>query len=98
MSKLDDVRALFVSGEKVRMVENTYHRAGGRTEMIGRVWTVGNVGKSVWTPIDPNPRGVVSGYRGTFPTRVRDVLSVDDHSATWLIGRGDHTVTYERVS
>jgi len=91
MTKLDQVRALFVPGEQVECVDNTYHRSGGRMDYIGRVWVVGTVGKTVWSPDgDEN-------FRGTFPTRASDVLSVDADSATWRIGREDHTVTYRRV-
>lgn len=90
MSKIDDVRALFVPGEQIRCAENTYHREKGNTQFIGRVWVVEKVGKTVWFPNG-------GGFRGTFPTRVSDVLDVNDTSATWKIDRDDHTVTYERV-
>lgn len=92
MNKLDAVRALFVEGEQVKCVDNTYHTERGFLDYIGRVWTVGRVGKTVWYPIDEG------NFRGTFPDRASDVLSVSDSSATWRIGRDDHTVTYERVA
>src|SRR5690348_8141281 len=84
MSKIDEVRALFVPGETVTCTENTYAREKGRGDFIGRTWIVDSVGKSVWAA-----RGD-GNWRGTFPTRVSDVISVDDESATWKIGRGDH--------
>lgn len=90
MSKLGDVRALFVPGEQVECVANTYWREEGAL----RTWTVDRVGKSVWFP--KNKSG--ENWRGTFPTRAADVLDVNAESATWRIGRGDHTVTYRKVA
>jgi hypothetical protein len=99
MTKLEQVRALFVPGETVVCTDNTYHRMHGDPNgYIGRVWTVGTVGKSVWSPADDG-----NNFRGTFPTRAGDVLAVDDVSATWLLGRvhpetGEpHTVTYAKA-
>lgn len=86
MSKVDDVRALFVPGQYVRCVDNTYH-----DRHHGRIFKVGKVGKTVWYPENQY------SFRGTLPTRVCDVVSVDDSQATWRIGRDDHTVTYERL-
>lgn len=85
MTTLDKVRALFNPGGVVMCVENTYipDRNGTRYGVI-------KVGKSVWTPDEP-------GFRGTFPARARDVLHVDETSATWRIGLDDHTVTYRRI-
>lgn len=86
MSTLEKVRALFVPGETVECVENTYI-----PDRAGRRFVIGTVGKSVWSPSGEG------NYRGSFPTRAGDVVSVDETSATWKIGRGEHTVTYRRV-
>lgn len=90
-AKVEQVRALFVPGEQVECVENTYFRSHGREEKALRTWTVETVGKTVWSPAGDE------AWRGTFPTRARDVLHVDEASATWRIGREDHTVTYRKV-
>jgi hypothetical protein len=90
MSTIDKVRALFVPGDQVECVENTYLRARGGEEKALRRWTVGAVGKAVWRPADD------AAWRGTFPTRAADVLHVDEQQATWKI-RGDYSVTYRRV-
>lgn len=89
MTTLEKVRALFVPGGLVTCVENTYHRENGKLEYIGRVWEVGKVGKTVWSPRH-------GAFRGQFPARAGDVVSVTETEATWKIGRGDHTVTYRK--
>lgn len=85
MNKVDQVRALFVEGEAVVCVENTYI-----PDRAGTVFEVTRVGKTVYDVSDRK-------FRGTFPTRVSDVVSVDSERATWKIGRDNHTVTYAKV-
>lgn len=86
MTTIEKVQALFVEGSTVECVENTYIPARNGTR-----WLVGEVGKSYWCPADG------SNFRGSIPTRAGDVVRVDEKSATWRIGRDDHTVTYARV-
>lgn len=87
MNKVDLVRALFVEGETIECVENTYipKRNGSR-------WVVGKVGKSYWRPASGE------NFQGNIPTRAGDVVAVDERSATWRIGRDDHTVTYAKAA
>lgn len=86
MNKLDQVRELFVPGEVIVCTENTYNPARN-----GSRWLVGEVGKTVWFPADGG------SWRGSFPTRVGDVVAVDEDSATWKI-RDENTVTYAKAT
>lgn len=88
-SKLDQLRALFPVGAVLECVENTYiqGRHGDGLQTITRA------GKSF---CDCEKDG--KPYRMTLPTRVRDVVAVDADTATYKLGRGEHTVTYRRVA
>ena len=93
MSKLDEVRALFPVGGVVECVENTYAAKQG-FDRSGMRLTVERSGKTVCDTRGEDGKP----FRNNLPTRVMDVVAVDDTSATWLLGRDDHTVTYRRVA
>lgn len=87
MKTVDQVRSIFAEGAEVECVENTYI-----PKRNGQRWTVGAVGKSFWRPTGGD------NFYGNIPTKAGDVIAVDAGvSATWKIGRDDHTVTYRRV-
>lgn len=91
-NKVDQVRALFTEAEVVECVENTYIPKRGGTRV-----TLTKVGKSV-------ADGFADGApaRIYLPTRVKDVLSVSEDKATYLLDQSlerlkGHSVTYRVV-
>jgi hypothetical protein len=92
MGKIDQVRALFTEGGTVECVANTYFAACGLEARALKTWRIAKVGKTVWSPTGDE------AWRGTFPKRASDVVHVDETTATWRIGRDDHTVTYRKVA
>lgn len=97
MSRATDAQQFFadVEGERVTCVENTYIPSRN-----GLILRLNRVGKSVADATAVNTRGSVeagySGYRINLPTRVRDVVALNDHTVTYKIGVDDHTVTYRK--
>jgi hypothetical protein len=87
MNAIDRVRALFVEGEEVECVRNTYipDRDGQRRRVV-------KVGRTVVEcECDGKP------YRMELPTRVGDVVEVDEQQATWKMRPAGHTVTIRRI-
>lgn len=97
MSRATDAQQFFadVEGELVTCVENTYIPS-----RKGLILCLDRVGKSVADATAVNTRGSINagerGYRVNLPTRVRDVVALNDHTVTYKIGVGDHTVTYRK--
>jgi hypothetical protein len=82
-----------MEGHLIETVENTY-----RPELNGMRSRVEKVGRTVIDirPIDGPHAG--KRFRGTMPKRASDVIAANDHTATFRIGRDDHTVTYRKVA
>lgn len=98
MSKVDQVRALFREGEQIECVKNTYISAqDGSRRLIRRV------GRSFADVELLGPEGPDGKpYRMVVPTRVRDVLAVDEREATYYLEESSerlrgHTVTVRRL-
>jgi hypothetical protein len=96
-NKVDEVRALFREGELVECVENTYipARNGTRRRIL-------KVRKSVVDGEVVDGERAGQPFRITLPTRVRDVVAVDDQQATYRLDESSerlrgHTVTIRRV-
>jgi hypothetical protein len=97
MNKVEQVRALFREGEVVECVKNTYIPANDGTRR-----RVTKVGRSF------ADCEVIGGDKAgeffymSLPTRVRDVIAVDEREATYLLGESmarlqGHIVTIRRV-
>jgi hypothetical protein len=96
-NKVEKVRALFRAGQLVECVENTYipKHNGTRRRVV-------KVGKTVVDGEQVDGEKAGQPFRMTLPSRVRDVLAVDDRQATYLIDESlerlrGHTVTIRRL-
>jgi hypothetical protein len=96
-NKVEQVRALFHVGELVECVQNTYipKHNGTRRRVV-------KVGKTVVAGEQVDGAKAGQPFRMTLPTRVRDVVAVDDRQATYLLDESlerlrGHTVTIRRL-
>lgn len=98
MNKVEQVRALFREGEVIECVKNTLIPARDGSRRLVR--TVGRSFADVEI-VDSEGAGG-KPYRMVVPTRVRDVLAVDEHEATYHLDESSerlrgHTVTVRRL-
>lgn len=97
MNKVEQVRALFREDEIVECVKNTYIPANDGTRRritkVGKSFADGEV-------IEGDNAG--KPFYMSLPTRVRDVIAVDEREATYLLDESvvrlrGHTITIRRV-
>lgn len=94
MNAVAKVRALIEPGATIEVVENTYIPGQAGTRRVVGKW----VGREAYDCFGPHRAGQEPrDCRGAIPTRVKDVVSVDETSATFYLGRDEHTVTIRRV-
>ena len=89
MNKVKQVKALFRAGNRVECLDNTYipSRRGERF----RITQTGHSGSDAISERDGAP------YRMIMPTRVRDVLSVSDSRASFLIDEEGNYCTWKVI-
>lgn len=87
MTTLDTFKRSIRAGDVLVCIENTYipSRAGQRLHITKAGPTV------CFGDMDGK------GYRLEWPKRVSDVLEISETRITYRIGRGEHTVTYEKA-
>lgn len=88
MNLVQQAQQFYAQSRELECVENTYiPRQNGHRRIVGRV------GKTSYAcTVDGK------AFRGTIPTRVRDVVAISDDEITHKIGRDGHTVTLRRVA